>query len=66
MHLQHSWKQQLSCSSSVDEGIVPLIKNSGTRVYLNACIALAHSYVCLGCVCVKIDGGSYQVEQKKT
>ena len=25
--LQHSWKEQLSCSCSVNEGTVPLIKN---------------------------------------
>ena len=40
----------LSCSCSVDEGTVPPIKNSEPVFYLNTCIALVHSYVCLGCV----------------
>ena len=38
----------------MDEGTFPPIKNS---VYLNACIALVHRYVCLGCVCVCGGGG---------
>ena len=53
--LQH--KKQPSCYCSVDEGTVPPIKNSEICVHLNACIALVHSYVCLGCVCVCVWGG---------
>ena len=44
--VKHSWKEQLSCSGSVDEG--PTKNSESVFIILNACIALVHSYVCLG------------------
>ena len=50
----HSWKEQLSCSGSVDEGPT---KNSEPIFILMPCIALVHSYVFRVCVCVGGGGG---------
>ena len=51
--VQHSWEEQLSCACSVNDGTVPPIKNPEP---VFTCIALVHSYVCLGCVCVCVGG----------
>ena len=59
-HVQYSWKEQLSCSCSVDEGP---IKNSEPEfiemhLYIAVCFECVCVCVCVdGCVCVGGGGG---------